>query len=320
MNYRIVLTRGTNATHTQCLESRQTMNAIRNLITFLALIILPASTTDAFASPTSSSRLRTTLKSPFATTWCREIVTTSSASTTQLYEQRTSTPELSTPTAMSSVLDKITTIAGKSASTLVSVSFFLLLAYQRDAIILTLWIGSILNAVSSKVAKKILNHERPPELHEADSKVKLKPSDGGMPSSHAMSLGFIGTVIVITAGVIPMEYQAVAGSLMSIYSILALRYRIKVNLHTLEQVIVGLVLGVGNALAWLKFAVGDVSGSAKDAVVGPVLSWVQSNWVSAETGLFPYSALAVPVVVGILVVGSFERRIALWIKNKEKDS
>ena len=141
-----------------------------------------------------------------------------------------------------------------------------------------------------------------------------------MPSSHAMSLGFIGTVIVITAGVIPMEYQAVAGLLMSIYSILALRYRIKVNLHTLEQVIVGLVLGVGNALAWLKFAVGDVSGSAKDAVVGPVLSWVQSNCVSAETGLFPYSALAVPVVVGILVVGSFERRIALWIKNKEKDS
>ena len=58
-----------------------------------------------------------------------------------------------------------------------------------------LFIGSILNAIVGKILKKILNHDRPAELELSD-KVKLKPSDGGMPSSHAMSLSFIGTVIL----------------------------------------------------------------------------------------------------------------------------
>ena len=89
---------------------------------------------------------------------------------------------------------------------------------------------------------------------------------------------------------------------------MALRYRVRDHLHTTEQVAVGLTLGIANALAWLRLATGD----------GPVLSWVRDNFVSPETGLFPYSTLAVPIVVGILVVGSFERRIGLWLKEKGK--
>ena len=204
---------------------------------------------------------------------------------------------------------QITTKVGKSASSLVSLSFFILLTYKRDAIILTLWIGAIGNAILSKVIKRILNHERPAELHEDDNNIKLKPSDGGMPSSHAMSLGFIGTSILF--GIIPQQYQVGAGVAMSIYTALALQYRIQSKLHTLEQVIVGLVLGIGNALAWLKFALGS------DGSIGFILSYVQSNFVSPETGLFSRSALSIPIVVGILVVGSFERRIALWLKNKK---
>jgi len=209
----------------------------------------------------------------------------------------------------SNIFDKFTTGVGKTASTLVSASFFFILAYQRDAVILTLWIGSIINAVLSKVLKKLLNHERPTALQDND-KVKLKPSDGGMPSSHAMSLGFIGTVIL--GGVVPVEYRLAGGLAMTTYSTIALRYRVRDHLHTLEQVAVGLVFGVGNALLWLNFGLGNVGGNT----AGPVLSWVQDNWVSAETGLFPYSALAIPIVVGILVVGSFERRIALWLKER----
>lgn len=204
---------------------------------------------------------------------------------------------------------QITTKVGKSASSLVSLSFFILLAYKRDAIILTLWIGAIGNAILSKVIKRILNHERPAELHDDDNNIKLKPSDGGMPSSHAMSLGFIGTSILF--GIIPQQYQVGAGVVMSIYTALALQYRIQSKLHTLEQVIVGLVLGIGNALTWLKFGLGS------DGSIGCALSYVQSNFVSPTTGLFPCSALSIPIVVGILVVGSFERRIALWLKNKK---
>lgn len=204
---------------------------------------------------------------------------------------------------------KITTAVGKTASTLVSVSFFVVLAYRRDAVMLAIWIGSILNAVLSKVFKKLLDHERPAELMYNDG-VGLKPSDGGMPSSHAMSLAFIG-ISILWGGVVPAEYRPAFGLIVAIYSAIALRYRVRDHLHTVDQVVVGLVLGATNALAWLKFGVG---GGA-----GPVLSYVRDNWVSAETGLFPYSALAIPVIVGIIVVGSFERRIALWMKkDKEK--
>ena len=230
-------------------------------------------------------------------------------SSLRLFDQQL--PSKSTSmTSESDTLHKITTGVGKTASTLVSVSFFLLLAYQRDAVILAIWIGSILNAVLGKVAKKMLNHERPAELRNND-RVKLKPSDGGMPSSHAMSLAFIGTSIVW--GVVPAECRAVAGLLVATYSAIALRYRVRDHLHTVEQVVVGLVLGATNALAWLKFGVGD-GGDAR-----PVLLYVQRNWVSAETGLFPYSALVIPVIVGIIVVGSFERRISLWIEENKKE-
>ena len=224
-----------------------------------------------------------------------------------------SSTEVMDPSA-ASILHQITTVIGKSASTAVSLSFFLLLAYHRNALLLTLFLGSILNSILGKILKKILNHERPAEL-QSNANVKLKPSDGGMPSSHAMSLGFIGTVILV--GVISPENRWVIGSMMAIYSAIALRYRVRDHLHTLDQVGVGLVLGVGNALAWLKFGMGIIDARGNDDV-GPIFGWVQQNWVSAETGLFPYEALAIPVLVGVLVVGSFERRIGQWIKNKRK--
>ncbi len=117
-----------------------------------------------------------------------------------------------------------------------------------------------------------------------------------------MSLGFIGTVI--TGAIISTEHQYLAGVTMAVYSILALRYRVAM----------GLVMVVMNALLWLKYAVGLGDGNN-----GPVIScaWVKENCVSPETGLFSYVALTVPIIVGVLVVGSFERRIALWLKKKK---
>ena len=105
----------------------------------------------------------------------------------------------------------------------------------------------------------------------------------------------------------------VVGLAFGIYSAIALRYRVRVHLHTVEQVAVGVFFGVTNALAWLQFGMGVGSGDS-----GPILSYAREHWVSAETGLFPFPALAIPVMVGIAVVGSFERRIALWIKNNTK--
>lgn len=214
------------------------------------------------------------------------------------------------PTASSepNAFYRTTTVVGKTASTLVSVSFFALLATRRDALVLTLWLGSILNAILGKVLKRLLDHERPAELRDSE-RVRIKPSDGGMPSSHAMSLGFIG--VAICGGLVPPEHRAVAAAAAAAYAAVALRYRVRDRLHTTGQVAVGLALGAGNAGAWLALGVGDGGDAA-----GPVLSWVRDHWVSPETGMFPYSALAVPLAVGILVVGSFERRIKDKLRDK----
>lgn len=215
------------------------------------------------------------------------------------------------------ILQTITTIIGKTASLTVSVSFFILLAYHRNATILTVWIGSILNAILSKIVKKIVNQNRPSELYQTNSSnVKLKPSDGGMPSSHAMSLGFIITSILIVDNVLPINkhyLRAGVGLLMSLYTTIALQYRIRDHYHTIEQVAVGLVFGVMNAIAWFKFAMVGLNNTG----VGPVLSYVQQNWITTETGLLPYIALIIPIIVGMVVVGSFERQISLWMTNNK---
>jgi acid phosphatase family membrane protein YuiD len=180
-----------------------------------------------------------------------------------------------------------------------------------------LFIGSILNATVGKILKKILNHDRPAELELSD-KVKLKPSDGGMPSSHAMSLSFIGTVIlfgVITpAAANNISISIAAGALIVIYSAIALRYRVRDHLHTLDQIIVGYVLGLFNAFVWLRFAVSTNHGDT----AGPILTLVTRYMISSETNQFPLVGLVVPVLVGVLVVGSLERRIGVWLKERKQ--
>jgi hypothetical protein len=139
-----------------------------------------------------------------------------------------------------------------------------------------------------------------------------------MPSSHAMSLGFIMTSVLIVNSVLPINnynLRVSVGLVMSLYTTIALRYRIRDHYHTIEQVVVGLVLGVMNAIAWYKFAM--VGNTSNNNGVGPVLSYVQQNFVSTETGMFPYITLTIPIVVGIIVVGSFERRISLWMTNNK---
>ena len=136
---------------------------------------------------------------------------------------------------------------GSSTSTVVAGTFFLVLAYQRDTFMLTFFIGSILNGISSKVLKKILNQDRPSGF-ENDSSVKVKPSDKGMPSSHAMSLGFIGmyTAIALCSGILlsaGIGAQIATCSALIIYVALSLIYRVKSQLHTTDQVIVGLCFG-----------------------------------------------------------------------------
>ncbi len=124
---------------------------------------------------------------------------------------------------------------------------------------LTFFIGSILNGITSKILKKFLNQDRPSGF-ENDSIVKVKPSDKGMPSSHAMSLSFIGVYTAIT--LCSSEIFTSTGGIgtkiatcfaLAIYVSISLIYRVKSHLHTTDQVLVGFVVGSKYKFKLLNF-------------------------------------------------------------------
>lgn len=191
---------------------------------------------------------------------------------------------------------------GATTSIVVSGTFFLALAYQRDALMVSFFIGSIGNAIAGKILKRILNQERPAELETID--MKLKPGDKGMPSSHAMSLGFIGTFTGLT---LPWTQIPIF-----LYSIISLAYRIDIRLHTWQQIVVGFVAGTTNGAVWRHLCDGSNPWNINimDLVSRAVLN---------EEGLLPITLLVVPAIIGAIVVGSVERRIAGWLKNMKNE-
>jgi membrane-associated phospholipid phosphatase len=191
---------------------------------------------------------------------------------------------------------------GSTTSAVVSVVFFAVLAWKRDAFMVSFFLGSIGNGVLSKVLKKLVNQSRPEALQSA--KMKLKPSDGGMPSSHAMSLGFIATFTTISLLSVASVWSL---GLLWMYVAVSLAYRVQVNLHTWQQVVVGLATGSSNGWMW------------HTACHAPVMETVATYLLNAD-GVLPLPLLVLPALIGAVVVGSFERRITEFLKgsNKEK--
>lgn len=70
-----------------------------------------------------------------------------------------------------------------------SASFAGVIIWRHDAEALWVVMGSVVNAILSKILKRILNQERP---------VSTLRSDPGMPSSHAQSIFFIVTYIILS--------------------------------------------------------------------------------------------------------------------------
>ncbi len=214
--------------------------------------------------------------------------------------------------------DKVFSKIGKSTSKVVAGTFFVILASQRDCFMLTFFIGSILNGITSKILKRLLNQDRPPG-YEYDASINLKPSDKGMPSSHAMSLGFIGiyTAIALCSGLL---IDAGTGAKIATcvglitYVSISLIYRVQSQLHTTAQVLVGLTFGTFNGLFWYSLAHGSnpffPTFNAMDAVASTLLP---------ESGIMPVQFLIFPLLVGAAVVGSVERRISMLLKKGKKN-
>lgn len=164
------------------------------------------------------------------------------------------------------------------------------------------FIGSISNGILSKVLKKILKQQRPAELVE--SSLELPPSDNGMPSSHAMSLGFIGTFTALQ-----LPWTAVP---LLLYVVVSLIYRVKSKLHTVEQILVGVTVGSLNGMVWRSLCMGNNPWGID------VMDWVTAHFLN-EQGLLPWYGLAVPALIGAAVVGSVERRISRFLSQTKQE-
>eukprot|EP00527_Entomoneis_sp_CCMP2396_P000030 CAMPEP_0198148518 /NCGR_PEP_ID=MMETSP1443-20131203/41732_1 /TAXON_ID=186043 /ORGANISM="Entomoneis sp., Strain CCMP2396" /LENGTH=263 /DNA_ID=CAMNT_0043813215 /DNA_START=410 /DNA_END=1201 /DNA_ORIENTATION=+ len=202
-------------------------------------------------------------------------------------------------------MNPIVALIGGTTSAVVAAIFYAVLAWKRDGIMVAFFLGSIANAVMSKVLKKLIAQTRPEGL-DLSTKVRLKPSDGGMPSSHAMSLGFIGTFTILNLAPATAYGWCVSIPIVA-FSMTSLIYRVQVKLHTWEQVVVGLIFGSSNAYLFQTFAEQDL------------IAWLQSHYILNNQGLLPLPLLIVPAVVGALIVGSVERRLSNWTNRRKKE-
>mmetsp|Transcript_32271 Transcript_32271/g.78500 ORF Transcript_32271/g.78500 Transcript_32271/m.78500 type:complete len:322 (+) Transcript_32271:104-1069(+) len=228
----------------------------------------------------------------------------------------TTTPE--TMMMISPVLKFI----GKTTSTVVSATFFVVLAWQRDALMVSFFVGAISNGILSKVLKKVIQQERPMEDYGSTSGTTSileppPPSDNGMPSSHAMSLGFIGTF----TGFLLLDYHPYSSILLVLYASISLWYRIISKLHTWEQVAVGMTVGTANAVVWRCLCFGTTqpfSATPTQDLPINVMEFVTNNLLN-DQGVLPIYGLAVPALLGAVIVGSVERRIGRFLKLKKEE-
>ena len=238
----------------------------------------------------------------FATSRSSALVGSSPARPTSLKLPRTIVPIQATPSEeqasgvvpykdLSTAAIMPLTLIGKTTSLLVSASVFCAIAYFRDAITFSLFLGSVSNGILSKILKRFVNQSRPADISDA---VTTKPADKGMPSSHAMSLGFICTFAACQVAIPAIQWS------LLVYAVVSLVYRVHVKLHTTAQVMVGGILGTVNGYMWWRLTVGDNPWSIN------VADWITANVLDEATGLLPYPMLLVPLVVGGLIVGSFE--------------
>jgi hypothetical protein len=98
------------------------------------------------------------------------------------------------------------------------------------------------------------------------------------------------------------------------YALISLIYRVEAKLHTWQQIVVGVSIGCFNGALWWQLCVGQGNPFNIN-----VMEWTTTHLLN-ENGILPWYFLAVPAIVGALVVGSVERRIAQWLKRTDAKS
>ncbi|XP_062220042.1 lipid phosphate phosphatase epsilon 2, chloroplastic-like [Phragmites australis] len=127
---------------------------------------------------------------------------------------------------------------------LVAGSFAFAALWKHDAEIMWALIGAVVNSLLSQILKKMLNHERP---------ASALRSDPGMPSSHAQSIFYAATILVLSlfywlgTNYLTMILGPATLSMATYLSWL----RVSQRLHTLNQVVVGAAVGSALGALWL---------------------------------------------------------------------
>ncbi|KAJ6805370.1 lipid phosphate phosphatase epsilon 2, chloroplastic-like isoform X1 [Iris pallida] len=135
------------------------------------------------------------------------------------------------------------TTLNRMSKWLVAALLGLFILWRHDAEALWVAMGSIINSCLSVTLKWTLNHQRP---------VNASKSDPGMPSSHAQSLFYTGTYLVISLfdwlGV--NIFTMTIGAITIIFSSYLSWLRVSQQFHTISQVVVGAALGSACAATW----------------------------------------------------------------------
>jgi dolichyldiphosphatase len=176
--------------------------------------------------------------------------------------------------------------------------------WRRDVAAVLCVSGAVLNALLSKVLKRVINEARP---------AGARLSDPGMPSSHAQSLFFFAAylsaavlraeflpALVIAESELPSfvqvsstpEQATVCIALALLSAVGATSRRISDGLHTREQVVVGAIIGGLMGASWcvlvqprLAAAVATTGGASQAALATSLIVVVTIGLAIAERGI-----------------------------------
>ncbi|XP_062155844.1 lipid phosphate phosphatase epsilon 2, chloroplastic [Alnus glutinosa] len=133
--------------------------------------------------------------------------------------------------------------------------------WRHDAVAIWAAMGSVLNSMLSIILKRILNQERP---------VSTLRSDPGMPSTHSQSIFFTVafTIVSIMEWLGMNEFSITISGLTLAFGSYLSWLRVSQQFHTVNQVVVGAILGSIFSILW---------SWSWDAVV--LQAFISSFWV-----------------------------------------
>ncbi|XP_078428532.1 lipid phosphate phosphatase epsilon 2, chloroplastic-like [Wolffia australiana] len=121
--------------------------------------------------------------------------------------------------------------------------FGVVILWKHDAEAIWTAMGSVINAMLSNQLKQVFNHQRPdPSLR----------SDPGMPSSHAQSIFYAASYVVISLiDSLGVNFYTLSLVFFTIACGVYLSWiRVSQRLHTVEQVTVGATIGAAFCVGW----------------------------------------------------------------------